>query len=430
MKNMLTGSDREPEVKKIKLAGFSLLFCLAFLFASAVITRLSGFLPAGVPAAAKAFLAGVLQTALFFSFLYLWAARLASKGREARKDTLGEDIEWEKTFNALTDLVFIQDKDFNIIRANKAFAGAIGKPLEDIIGKKCYKIVHNMDSPWPECPFCLAKQDGEGHAVAVDDPNIGIPLLVSVSPILDDKGEVAGSVHIAKDITERVKAENFQRFAQLGGIAADVAHEINNPLQIISGSAQLMLMTLKGEDKESEESLGVIIGQCKRAKRIVERMMLIANPGTEENEKISIEENLRAVIDLLEHGLSIKKVNVEIGLLPVQHMIKASAGRMREVFISLINNAAEAMPGGGVINISVRAENGNVHVEFKDTGRGMAPDIMKKIFDPFFSTKQMGPGLGLSVSYSIIKGYGGDLRYRSKPGEGTTATLILPLCGE
>jgi PAS domain S-box-containing protein len=115
--------------------------------------------------------------------------------------------EWEGTFNAIADLVFIQDKDFTITRVNKAFAAALKARPEDIVGKKCYQLLHKSDKPWPDCPFEKTVKSKTYHSQEVNDPNIGIPLLVSTSPIFGAKGEVLGSVHIAKDITGLKKTE-------------------------------------------------------------------------------------------------------------------------------------------------------------------------------------------------------------------------------
>lgn len=115
--------------------------------------------------------------------------------------------QWDKTFNAISDLIFILDKDCVIAKANTAFMNALRLEPKDVIGKKCFVLMHKSDNPWHNCPNELTKKDGKAHTEEVFDPNIGIPLLVTTSPIFDDKGEFSGSVHIAKDISERKKLE-------------------------------------------------------------------------------------------------------------------------------------------------------------------------------------------------------------------------------
>jgi len=118
----------------------------------------------------------------------------------ARKNEIKE---WWRTFDAISDLVFIQDKDSTITKANKAFLDSVGLKREDVIGKKCYEVFHNRDAPWPSCPFEKSRLYKKPHSEEVDDPHIGFPLLISTSPILDDDGEFVGSVHVSKDISKQ-----------------------------------------------------------------------------------------------------------------------------------------------------------------------------------------------------------------------------------
>jgi len=119
--------------------------------------------------------------------------------------------EWQRTFDSIIDLVFIVNKDFTIIKTNKAFAEALKSKPEDIVGKKCHELLHKSDKSWPNCPFEKSKIDNKAHTGEVNDPNIGVPLLITTSPIFNDKGELTGAVHLAKDITKRKKAEEALR---------------------------------------------------------------------------------------------------------------------------------------------------------------------------------------------------------------------------
>lgn len=115
--------------------------------------------------------------------------------------------EWSKIFDATSDIVFVQDKDFKVIKVNKSACDVLKVKPEDLIGKKCYEVLHKSDKPWPNCPLAKALKDKRPHTEEVYDPNIGIPLLISTSPLFDENGELTGVVHIAKDITERKRAE-------------------------------------------------------------------------------------------------------------------------------------------------------------------------------------------------------------------------------
>ncbi len=125
--------------------------------------------------------------------------------------------EWRRTFDAISDSIFILDKDHTIRRVNRVFLDTFGLKEDQVIGKKCYEVVHKSDKPWMMCPHRLTMKDHKAHTEEVDDPVLGVPLLVSTSPIFDEQGELAGSVHIAHDITERKKAETAlqQKVAEL-----------------------------------------------------------------------------------------------------------------------------------------------------------------------------------------------------------------------
>lgn len=133
--------------------------------------------------------------------------------QEKSKEQLIEELrvaneDWNRIFDAISDLVFVMDKDNNIIKVNKSFAQALKARPEDLIGRKCYELMHKMVKPWPECPVEKTKIDKQSHIQEVDDPNIGMCLLVTSSPIFDNRGEMSGVVHIAKDITAYRKTES------------------------------------------------------------------------------------------------------------------------------------------------------------------------------------------------------------------------------
>jgi signal transduction histidine kinase len=142
---------------------------------------------------------------------------------------------------------------------------------------------------------------------------------------------------------------------------------------------------------------------------------------------MDVNESLEFAIKLIEHQYSIANVRIVRNFAVSLAKIKADEKQMQEVFLNLIRNAAEAMPEGGTLTITTVLESGFVRLDFADTGFGMSGEVMDKIFYPFFSTKEKGTGLGLSVSQSIIKIHGGEIKFKSKPGEGTTATVLLPI---
>ena len=154
--------------------------------------------------------------------------------------------QWQKTFDSINDLVFIQDKDYTITRVNQSFAAALKAKPEDLIGKKCYQVLHKLDKPWPECPFTETRKDNQVHNAEIIDPKIGIPLLVTISPIFNDKGELTGSVHIAKDISVMKKAEK-----ELKKKIRDLER-----FQKVMMNREKRVIELKAEVKELKRRLG------------------------------------------------------------------------------------------------------------------------------------------------------------------------------
>jgi len=167
----------------------------------------------------------------------------ARKINEERLKAAAE--EWGKTFNAISDMIFIQDITHGIIKVNEAFAKAMGKAPNELIGRKCYEVLHKLDKPWPLCPVEKSKADKKTHSEIVDDPSIGIPLLVTASPVFDDKGNIVSIVHVAKDISQikktevelRKKIEELERF------------------QKVTVGRELRMKELKGKIAELEQRL-------------------------------------------------------------------------------------------------------------------------------------------------------------------------------
>jgi PAS domain S-box-containing protein len=334
--------------------------------------------------------------------------------------------EWRTTFDSISDLVSIHDKDFKIKRVNKAFADVFKMKYQEIIGKTCYELVHRSKEPHLCCPYKQVMQTKKPSLAEFFEPSLGFYLEVSCSAIINEKGEVISTVHIAKDVTSRKEVEKRERLAQLGELVADMAHEVNNPLMIISGNAQLSLM----ENIQNEivsNNLKIIFEECKRAKEIIQRLLKFSRPSKGELKEIDIHKSIEAVLNIMEHQFNLANIEVKrnySGNLPT---ILIDEPQMQEVFMNLLNNTRDAMPGGGVVEVRTSLEREFIRIDFKDTGCGMSGEVMKRILEPFFTTKEKGTGLGLSVCYGIIKVHNGELRFESKLGKGTTATILLPL---
>jgi len=250
-------------------------------------------------------------------------------------------------------------------------------------------------------------------------------ILYIFSPIFRDK-KVIGYMSQVQDITERKKIAESQRLVQLGRLLSDMAHEVNNPLMIISGNAELALM--EGvKDNKIKEVLGLILEECFLAEDIIQRLLKYSRLGKVTKSAIDVTKSIDFVISILEHQFSMANIEFKKRIAKKLPMVLAHEKQMQEVLMNIIHNSADSMPDGGVINIRVLRKNSFVKIEIEDTGEGMPQNVLNRIFEPFFTTKQKGTGLGLAVCHSIIQDHGGDLFYSSNIGKGTTATILLPV---
>jgi two-component system NtrC family sensor kinase len=215
------------------------------------------------------------------------------------------------------------------------------------------------------------------------------------------------------------------KLASLGRLVSDMAHEVNNPLMVISGRAQLGLME-GTTPQEIRENFGIIVDQCARAKEIIERLLVFSRTNKGAVKAVSLNDVVEFVAKLLEYQYSIHNVKIIREYDTQLPAVSVDEKQMHEVFMNIIKNSAEAMPHGGTVTIKTKWQRENVMVEIADTGIGIPASLLNEIFDPFFTTKEHGTGLGLAVCYGIVKSHGGDMVYKSTEGKGTTATVIIP----
>ncbi len=229
-----------------------------------------------------------------------------------------------------------------------------------------------------------------------------------------------------QDITPGKEIQKNQRLSQLGKLAADMAHEINNPLMIISGNAQISLL----EDIDNQtvkNNLAVIYEQSHKAKYIVQRLLKFSRTGKNELKKENINKLLEEAILLIRHQFKLRGIEIKTNYMDNPPLALLNPQQIQEVFINLLNNAKDAIAGNGIIEITSCLENNFLRVDFRDTGCGMAEKDLEKILEPFFTTKTYGTGLGLSLCYNIIKMHNGELKISSIAEKGTTITLLLPI---
>jgi len=338
--------------------------------------------------------------------------------------------EFRQIFDSAASGMCIIDKHLNIIRVNNAFLKLFQLDHDRVVRKKCYDIFRCLEKDTAVCTMAKMLAGEESHEKEFErkrGDGTTFTCIVSAVPFRDSDGEVVGVLENFKDITERKKIEESQRFAQLGRLASGMAHEINNPMMIIYGRAQLSMMEISNQEK-MEENLRIINEQCERTKNIIQKVYAYSQSGKGEVRDVDINGSLEKVIDLVEYQFLLKNIKIKRDLMQPSPHAKIDEKQIQEVFMNLLTNAADAMQLGGDITISTSEEMGDVRIDFKDSGEGIPEENLERIFDPFFSTRDLGTGLGLSISRSIIKAHDGELTFTSKTRAGTTATILLPLC--
>ena len=259
---------------------------------------------------------------------------------------------------------------------------------------------------------------------------------MAIAPLVTRDFNVIGRIIIVDDMTDRVDLESqlaqAEKLSSIGLLAAGVAHEVNTPLAVISSYAQMLSKQLQGDERRSA-LLEKITTQTFRASEIVNNLLNFSRTGSSEFTEVDVNKIVTDTLALLEHQLKTAHVKVEQNLTAPLPKIYGNTGKLQQVFLNLFLNAKDAMPAGGTL--SVTTMNGRaVEVQVRDTGSGIAPEHIQRIYDPFFTTKKSprqghsgGTGLGLAVTYGIIQEHAGKIHVDSRPGEGTQFTMEFPM---
>jgi two-component system NtrC family sensor kinase len=258
-----------------------------------------------------------------------------------------------------------------------------------------------------------------------------LTLNVSITPLVSKSAERIGRLLLFDDVTQRERMEEqmsqTEKLTSLGLLAAGVAHEVNTPLAVISNYIQMLAKQMPDGDPR-QSIIEKIVKQTFRASEIVNNLLNFSRTGAPEAVDIDVNRVVEETLSLVSHPLRTSQIQVVKHLGETLPAVRGSANKLQQVFLNLFLNARDAMPGGGLLEVRTAAHNGSVEVEVVDTGAGIPREHIHRIFDPFFTTKASGrgTGLGLSVSYGIIKEHSGKIDVRSTPGKGTSFHVEFP----
>jgi PAS domain S-box-containing protein len=339
--------------------------------------------------------------------------------------------EMKNIFDSISDMVFSSTKDYVLTKINRAVSEKLGKPAEEIIGKKCYEVFHGRNEPRRKCPHHKTVRTGKPYVGELDEPHLGGTFLTSSSPIFDSAGEFIGTVHVARDITEIKKLEKqlimAQRMAALGEVAARVAHDIRNPLVSIGGFARRLEKHLEGNLKEYA---AIIAREVAGLEKILSEILAYVRGVSLEKRMVNVDSLVEEVTAVMKSEFDEKQITV-VKRLNALSEISMDPSNIREALLNILSNAIHAIGRDGTIIVRTAIENNYAVIEIKDTGCGISEEILQFIFDPFFTTKGSGnTGLGLTISHKIIEKHNGRIEVESKPHEGSTFKVFLPLESE
>jgi hypothetical protein len=260
-------------------------------------------------------------------------------------------------------------------------------------------------------------------------------LNIVVAPLVTKTFEHIGRLIIFDDVTERSALEDqliqADKLSSVGLLAAGVAHEVNTPLAVISSYAQ-MLARQASEEPNTAQILNKITAQTFRASEIVNSLLNFSRTSGREKTPLDLPKTVSDTIDMVAPQLRKAHITVETDFSARAASILGNSGQLQQVFLNLVLNARDAMPEGGRLTIQTREQAGTAMITIRDTGIGMTAEQLGRIFDPFFTTKdpKSGTGLGLAVSYGIIKEHSGTITVESQPGKGATFVVAIPLAAK
>ena len=340
------------------------------------------------------------------------------------------------------DLIYTIDKDCNVLSMNQYSRRLIQRRSEDIIGKNINNFIEYEGDDVVRSIVAKIFETGESipreERVVIRGTEYWLD--TKYKPVLTAGDHISGVLVISRDITEQKNVEeqlfHTEKLASLGSLSAGVAHEINNPVAVILGFTELLLERFP-EDSKEHEILKTIERQGNNCKRIVENLLAFSRIPKKASTETDVVNDLQKVVNVVMNTLLTKKVDVKTDIDEDLPKVRGDGQQLEQVFLNIINNATAAMDGGGILTISAHRSADMVSIGFTDTGHGIPPENMDKIFEPFFTSKAVGEGtgLGLSVSYGIVKRFGGEIQVKSQTraegkDSGTTFTVLLPVADE
>lgn len=357
-------------------------------------------------------------------------------------------IDMERMVDTIPISLVAFDRNFKLLAGNATFYDLFRQRRDELVGKSLWELLSLELVDKKRIVKKLVKVIQTAEPIEIEKIDCRLPSgrkIVNIRAIKMSRRRDDNAILLIDDITEKVRfAEELrqvQKMSALGHFVAEAAHEINNPLNIVTGNAQYLLekfQKLKFKNfspkdfKDLIETLNVIYKHSMRCGQITRNLLMFGRKETGPHKvPTDINQRLEGILSIFGRQLELSQINVEKKMFKLP-LVLADSFQIDQVFMNIIINAAQAMLKGGKLTIATfKADQRRIEIKITDTGVGIPKENINRVFEPFFTTRGVGEGtgLGLSVVYSIIKNHRGDIRIESQPGQGTTVTISLPIAG-
>jgi two-component system NtrC family sensor kinase len=349
--------------------------------------------------------------------------------------------EWESTFMAVTDPIMLVDTDYNVLLHNGRLPAEMQSFWDQALGRKCFAKLHGRTEPCQECPIQEVQRSGQPVYQRWQTES-GLVLDLSYYPVLNENKEMSAVTIILKDVTEKIKMEGrlvqSAKLAALGEMAAGVAHELNSPMTVIIGTAQLVARELlEAGQPERAEELDDIVNSGLRCKRIIQNLLTFSRQDQQPATEIDLNAETRLVLGMIKYQINRSQIAITERLAADLPRLIANGPQIQQVLTNFLINARDALAEverqdkviGVTTELRIKSGLRWAVLSVTDNGIGIPPENLAKIFTPFYTSKEAtkGTGLGLSVSLGIAESHNGTIEVISTPGQGSTFSLFLPI---
>jgi two-component system, NtrC family, sensor histidine kinase PilS len=376
--------------------------------------------------------AGFYATALLTSYISEQLRRAARELDLNRQNLAELRALNENVIASIPSGVLTLTAEGKISFANAAAAQMLAPPEGKLVGRHVIETGLFDEEAWEECLIRVFRDSiarGEREVVlggAEEEQVIGF----AVTPLMTFDGEPYGITLIFQDLTERRKLEEQlrmkDRMAAVGELSAGIAHEIRNPLAAISGSVQVLRKSERLEPKE-QRLMSIILTESERLNQSIASFLRFVKPQERAPEPFDVAASLSDTIELFRNSVELGPGHAIIAEIePPSVTLTGDPNQIRQVFWNVVKNAVQAMPHGGNLRITTSLDDGHYRISFRDEGKGMSPEEIRRLFQPFRTSFAAGTGLGMAISYRIVQEHDGTIDVESQPEHGTTITISLP----